>query len=203
MVHVQSKYPLSLKGFIDPSSEITSYWFGYLKSRAYMFKKRSRIRCRAPVSDIGHLFQLSKDLGSIKAPRRIDTGFGEYAQLIIDNTELCKLLISYGWNNTPSDWLDSRHVIRGMLDGSGSISRNGKGKQSKYLKIAFYSKDTEALKWIMQHLGDRNISHNQISWVGKRAVAIAKRLYLNQSRHLNRKLSLLIAEIFERPRDST
>ena len=199
MVHVQSKYPLDLKEFSEPSGEIASYWFGYLRARAYMFKKRHRIRCRAPVSDIGHLFQLSKDLGTIKAPRKINSGFGEYAQLIIDNMLFCELLTRYGWHGVPSTELDERHVLRGMLDGGGSIARNGKGEQAKYLKIAFYSKDEKILKWIMKHLGKRTISFDQISWVGSKAVDIARRLYLNQSRHLKRKLSLLLAEIFERP----
>ena len=203
MVHVQSKYQLDLKKFSEPTSEIASYWFGYLRARAYMFERRYRIRCRAPVSDIGHLFQLSKDLGTIKTPRRIDTGFGEYAQIILDNKELCELLADYGWRSSPVDELDERHVLRGMLDGGGSISRNGRGIQSKYLRIAFYSKEEEMLKWIMKHLGKRKISANQISWVGIKAINIAKKLYLNQSRHLNRKLSLLLAEIFERPGLST
>ena len=70
----------------------------------------------------------------------MDTGFGEYAQLIIDDKKFCELLVDYGWGNCPSDRLNERHVIRGMLDGGGSISRNGNGKQSKYLKIAFIQK---------------------------------------------------------------
>ena len=162
-----------------------------------MFKNSGRIRCRAPISDIKHLYQLSKDLGSFKMPRKVDSGFGEYAQLIIDNKKFCEILRDYGWDNLPSDVLDQRHVVRGLLDGGGSISRNGKGKQSKYLRIAFYSKDEAMLQWVMRYLGDRKNSNDHISWVGKRAVEICRILYLNQSRYLARKLSLLSSEIFK------
>jgi hypothetical protein len=185
MVHVQSNIDAAC--FREPSSELASYWFGYLKGRAYRFKNRARIRCRAPLSDIGHLFQLGRDVGTFRIPQKIDGGFGDYAQLIIDSKELCAKLDKYGWDHVPSELLSTRHVIRGLLDGCGSVSRNGQGIQAKYLRIAFYNKDAEILKWICQHLGPRKIAHGQVSWAGKRAIEIAKMLYLNQSRYLNRK----------------
>ena len=196
MVHIQSKYPIDPNSFATPG-EISSYWFGYLRARAYMFKNRGRVRCRAPISDIKHLYQLSKDLGSFKMPRKVDSGFGEYTQLIIDNKKFCEILRDYGWDSLPSNKLERRHVIRGLLDGGGSISRNGKGKQSKYLRITFYSKNVELLNWIMGYLGERRISRDHISWTGERAIEIGRMLYLNQSRYLVRKLSLLSDEIFK------
>ena len=197
MVHVQSKYPINLSNFTNPG-EIVSYWFGYLRARAYIFKNRNRLRCRAPISDIKHLYQLSKDLGTFKAPRKISSKFGQYVQLIIDNKELCILLKEYGWYSLPNDKLDWRHATRGLMDGCGSISRNGRGKQAKYLRIAFYSKDINLLKWITTHLGHREICKDHISWVGRRAIEICQILYLNQSRYLERKLSVLSNEIFKK-----
>jgi len=190
MVYIKSKM------FRTASSEIASYWFGYLKSRAYRFKNRSRIRCRTPISDIGHLYKLAKDLGFVKVPTKMIGDYGKYAQLILDSKNLCQIIDGYGWYGIPSDELDHRHVLRGLLDGGGSISRNGRGIQAKYLRIAFYSKDNAILKWIMSHLGHRKISRNHISWVGREAVKIARTLYLNQSRHLDRKLRLLSNDIF-------
>jgi len=162
-----------------------------------MYKTRHRVRCRAPLTDIKHLYQLAKDLGTIKAPRRVDSGFGEYAQFIVDNKRLCTTLKNYGWGSLPSSQLDSRHVIRGLLDGGGSISRNGKGNQAKYLRIAFYSKNEELLYWIAHHLGSRKVCNDHISWTGKKAIEIGRKLYLNQSRYLARKLSALSDEIFK------
>ena len=193
---MRPKYSYDLRYFkrID---EISAYWFGYLRARAYMFKNRHRIRCRVPIIDIGHLYQLSKDLGTIKPPQKIVSEFGQYGQLIIDNATLCVLLRKYGWNFIPSSELSPRHVIRGFLDGRGSISRNGKGIQSRYLKITFRHKNRDILKWIIGHLGHRNIYGNKISWTGCRAVQILRLLYLNQSRCLNRKLLLASDEIFK------
>jgi len=190
MVHIKSKT------FKKASSEIASYWFGYLRNRAYKFSDRARIRCRTPIQDIGHLYKLTKDLGLVKIPTKINGSYGRYAQLILDNKELCQILDDYGWNSIPSKELNSRHVLRGLLDGGGSISRNGRGKQAKYLRVAFYSKDIKLLQWIMAHLGERKVSRNHISWTGKRAIEIVKALYLNQSRYLDRKLSLLSDDIF-------
>jgi len=199
MVHIQSKYPIDVSNFKMPN-EIGSYWFGYLLARAYLYQNRARIVIRAPLSDIGHLYQLSRDLSSIKLPRRKNHGFGSFAQLIIDNKNLCNLLRKYGFHNVPSKELDSRHVVRGLLDGGGSISRNGRGNQSKYLKITFYSKSKKLLEWVSGRLGERKVvGEYQISYVGKKAVDVARRIYLNQSRYLERKLSALANEIFNKP----
>jgi hypothetical protein len=196
MVHVQSKYPIDLSEFKRPGSEIASYWFGYLYSRADIFS-RGRIRVRAPLSDIRHLYQLSKDLRTIKLPRKIISEFGHYAQLIIDNKPFYVLLKLYGLGGMPSKMLNTRHVMRGLLDGGGSISRNGQGKQSKYLRIAFYSKSKVILNWIMSITGRRTISGAyHISWTGKKAIEIARQLYLDQSIYLERKLLLLSNDIF-------
>jgi len=162
-----------------------------------MFKDRGRLRCRAPISDIGHLFKLSRTLGTIKMPSKISSGYGQYAQLIIDSQELCSLLRSYGWDSLPSDKLDSRHTIRGLLDGGGSVCRNGNGIQSRYRRITFNLKDISLLKWIMSHLGNRKICKHHISWVGARANEILKLIYLNQSICLGRKLRS--AELFSVP----
>lgn len=198
MVHVRSKYNIDVSQL---SVELMPYWFGYLRARGYMFKGRDRIRCRAPLSDMGHLFQLCKDLGTVKTPRKTTSGLGDYAQLIIDSKRLCDLLRKCGWHGLPNDKLDSRHVIRGLLDGGGSISRNGTGIQVKYLRIAFGSKNHSILKWTMSKLGKRSIVDNRITWVGGRAVEIAKELYLHQSRYLDRKFKAVSPFIFGRPLD--
>jgi hypothetical protein len=184
MVHVQSTYPINLKLFKNPSDEIPSYWFGYLRSRAYMFSNRHRIRCRAPLSDMGHLYQLAKDIGTFKSPRSVQSERGGYAQFIIDSKEFCEMMISFGWYRQPSEQLDWRHVARGVVDGRGSISRNGRGKQAKYLRLAFYLKDVPLLEWLVEKLGKKVL-------VGSRAVEIVRMLYFNQSRYLDRKFEAL------------
>ena len=183
MVHVQSKYPINLSLF-NNSPEVASYWFGYLRSRAYMFPTRHRIRCRTPLSDIGHLFQLTKDLGSFKAPRIIQSERGGYAQLIIDNKQFYDLMVSFGWKEKPTG-LDWRHVVRGIVDGRGSISRNGSGKQAKYLRLALYLKDKDLIDWLTSKIGPKKV------WVGSEAIKLSRQLYFNQSRYLGRKFEKL------------
>jgi hypothetical protein len=86
--------------------------------------------------------------------------------------------------------------MRGLLDGSGSVSRNGTGTQAKYLRIAFRSKNHSMLRWIMDKLGERTITDNRITWVGSKAVEISKTLYLHQSRYLDRKFKAMSPFIF-------
>jgi hypothetical protein len=71
-----------------------------------------------------------------------------------------------------------------VVDGRGSISRNGRGKQAKYLRLAFYLKDEPLLEWLVEKLGKKVL-------VGSRAVEIVRMLYFNQSRYLDRKFEAL------------
>jgi hypothetical protein len=185
-VHSRSKYGLDISGFAT-SEELFSYWFGYIEARGYIFNNRGRLRIRAPMADMNHLYQLCKDLGTIKAPRKVEAmAFNNstaYSQLIIDSNPLCNLLRSQHLDD-----VNERHALRGLLDGRGTIGRNGKGKQSKYLKITYRLKGS-AQDWVEGKLGAK-------TFVGSKAVEVARHLYLNQSRYLKRKFDMVSEFIF-------
>jgi hypothetical protein len=210
-------YQMDPIDLITPQSELTSYWFGFFLADAFIAKYRNQIRCNLAFRDIGHLFLLAKDIRSNYQPKKCwkkkSNGIGKYpgSYLSINNGDLQQFYFDNGWNDFRSgkmndfekhlDTLDIRHFIRGLWDGDGCVSYHPSQQgRYRYLRMGFIDSHKSCVRWIVDQLCHRiQISPNKIlpgtggnahvvSWVGSPAVEIARYLYCNSTRYLQRKL---------------
>lgn len=141
------------------------------------------------------------------------------ARISIINRSLCELFYSFGWREfkrgeikLPRD-LDMRHWLRGQIDGDGLICYN-----KKYLLIGYVGPHLAVVEFIkdqIDRMADlvpekrkvretyRAKSHYvpifSVTWCGRDAVKIGKKLYLNQTRCLARKFEKMKPYIFPNP----
>lgn len=208
------KYQLNTDLVCNIQSEIGAYWLGFLLADGYITPNRHRLVINLQANDIGHLYKLTKHLGTYKQPRiAITTAKGKTKKrstLTINSKELCNFYRNIGWNEfkngecIPSH---TRHLLRGLWDGDGIVTHN-----NKYLRMGFCNPHysiTKAIQLITINYVYKSygiiIRENKLNlhnncwycwWVGKPAVLIAKMLYFNQSVCLDRKLHKVSNYIF-------
>lgn len=203
------RYPIDLLSLTDLSSEVGSYWFGFLLTDGSINKtsKKNTIMCRLGMRDIGHLWKLSRDVGVIYGPKRTKTTIYngktyDQCYFYINSKELVKFYIDNGWNdfkhgkiNLPNK-LNMRHFIRGLIDGDGIITHS-----RKRLRIGFCSQHSAIIGWLRECLHkELNVSRNKVVrqvinymyWNGTDALKIAAWLYFDQTRCLERKLNKVL-----------
>lgn len=192
------RYIINIGNFREPSSEITSYWLGFLTANGQLKKNTktgtAQLSVRASKANIGHLWKLAKDLNTTKPPRISRNG----CYLSITNRELYDLLLSYGMLDIrdgvyrlPKD-VDRRHWLRGFLDGKGEISiRGGRLKLELCLSV---DKLAIWFNGLTDHPGVRR--GGRISWSGPSAVGTARFLYCNSTRYLQSKWEIIRGFIF-------
>jgi Mor family transcriptional regulator len=212
------QYPINIEPFKDPSTEEASYWLGFIMADGHVRKypKTSSVKVvlKLQAKDIGHLWKFAKDLSTTKQPKFVNstTPTGEpnkSAYLCICNQELYELLISYGVKdfkgkgiiNLPKN-LNMQHWLRGLIDGDGIISTSNHGK---YLRLGFISPHKNICEYVQKQLckftsckrlNKITARISQIAtkpvyvfnWTGSPAVEIARYLYCNSTRYLQRKL---------------
>ncbi|MDP1711126.1 MAG: hypothetical protein Q8K86_01540 [Candidatus Nanopelagicaceae bacterium] len=209
------QYALNLTQLTDLSSELGGYWFGFMLADGYINPNHYRLRCNLSSRDIGHLFLLAKDAGSIQTPKKRTQkgGFSdgrESAYLSLNSKELIECYHKHGWSNFKSGKMnnfhfhdiDVRHMLRGFCDGDGIVTHNN----HRYLRIGFCNKHKSIITWIIRRLvKNLNVSQNHIGthngifyvfWAGAPAVTIARWLYTNQMRCLKRKMEKIAKFIF-------
>lgn len=184
--------------------------------RKYAKNKSIKIACKLQARDIGHLWNFTKDLSTTKQPKLVNskTPRGKKikaAFINISNQELYEILVSYGMKDfkgkgiirLPKN-LNMRHWLRGLIDGDGIISTADKGR---YLRLGFISPHRNICVLIRKLLGEETTAkkfnkiarrmHNKemtvtkpvytTEWCGFAAVEIARYLYCNSTRYLQRK----------------
>jgi hypothetical protein len=183
------RYQIDTSRLMDLSGEVGSYWAGYLHRKASITKGGYRLQVTGKLADIGHLSQLARDANSTIMPRLKE----DRCYLHINNKELCDFYAHLKL----SDVMEERHFIRGLWDAKGSV-----GKIRKSLRIGIGG-PLELLEWVREIFNSGNKIQYQRSWVirwqGKKAVAIVKWMYLNQTRCLARKFEKMKPYIFENP----
>jgi hypothetical protein len=219
------KYPINIDQFRDPSSEVASYWTGFLMADGYL-KIDSRtqthlVKIKLQGRDIGHLYNFARDLQTTKQPKLYDDeSFGKpkkVAQILIMNKELYDLFISYGVKdfkrlgevNLPPT-MNLRHWLRGLIDGDGIVCLSSDKK--KRLVIGFVCPQRKAVEWVRDHINKviefprvNKINEVQPSkmviyttyWSGFYAIKLAKYLYCDSTRYLNRKLQRVLPFIIK------
>ena len=205
-------YQMDPIDLMTPKSELTSYWFGFFLADAFIPKYRNQIKCNLALRDIGHLFLLAKDIRSNYQPKRCwkmkSNGIGKYpgSYLSINHGDLQQFYFDNGWDDFRSGRMDKfekyigvvdiRHFIRGFWDGDGTVYVSS--GRYHYLKMGVIDNHKSSMGWIRDKLcstldiSQNNVGFNnnayRICWTGSPAVEIARYLYCNSTRYLQRKL---------------
>lgn len=191
---------LEVKNIFSKIDEISSYWAGFIAADGNMSSDFYKLNLGVAQKDIKHLVQFQKDINSNhKKTTRKSDGF---VSVSIRDRDICEALYRQ-FNITPNKSLtftpptlsmdNMRHFIRGMIDGDGSVSRYSK---YNYLHITFTSGSLAcaailrdviynccAIYSKIGHQGKCSI----IQYSGSSADKLAKYLYNNATRFLDRK----------------
>ena len=207
------KYPINLDQFRDPSNLIASYWLGFLYADGHLRKYEKTgthiMKVKLQLRDIGHLYKLARDLYTTKIPTtHIKERNGKTIKsttLIINNKEFYHILKSYGWFEFKNGEiklpvnLNLRHFVRGLFDGDGIVSTDDR---KRYLRIGFCSPHRPIVEyvkrlcdgWINEDYCKRKLRKRHIYytyWQGDAANRLARFLYCNSIRYLDRKMELI------------
>lgn len=199
------QYPINPSQLIDLSSEIGSYWFGFLLADGYINPKYNVVRIDLHAKDAGHLWQLCRDAHTITPPHHFKQHYKgkihERIRLSLCSKGLSSFYRECGWHDFKNGIvdklkslpLDRRHFIRGLWDGDGIVTHSG-----NLLRMGFCDKYHSVVEWVSNELivscavnSNKIGRHNNASytfWGGRPAVHIARWLYTNQSRCLKRKM---------------
>ena len=159
------KHKISPERLMNLQEEISSYWMGFLLADGHVYKKYNKIGCWLGIRDIGHLYQLAKDLNSDYYPHRKlakRASFHKhkdfwYGYIIIQNAELREFYIKNNWfefkkgdmqNFKPKN-LNLRHFLRGFWDGDGIVSYKCP-KDKKYLTMGVCDINYSTIEWIRE-----------------------------------------------------
>jgi DNA-binding CsgD family transcriptional regulator len=191
---VHRTHQINISNLIDTQTEICAYWLGYLACRGSF--QKTRITLRLPVRDIKHLGKWAEALQSSFMPTKKEGR----CRLSVNSTELAQFYRQSGvpefktGDPTHLPPLTKRHLLRGLWDGSGVITRS-----SRYLRMGFTSKHIAVVEYVSELLSDV-VGANKIDrrgkfymwWCGKPALAVAKYLYFNQTVSLDRNTSKVL-----------
>jgi len=196
------------KKFFSNINELTCYWAGFIAADGCLRRNKRTLNFCLNIKDMPHLELFCKDIeytGKPKEYNRTKTyGHGKVyneARLQISSKEFCKYLID-NFNITPNKTFTyilpklndemMRHFYRGLCDGDGSFCIL-KASNSLYFKLI-------GIERIISDFRDRLISfglpRNNIAQQGnvhnlrygcKSAKKVGEYLYMNSSRHLERK----------------
>ena len=206
------KYPINLDLFRDPSTEICAYWLGFLYADGNLRKTKTSshvMKLKIQLRDIKHIYKFTKDLCTTKMPTKQKPKLSKdkkrllrSATIIITNKEFYHILKSYGWFEfkrgelvLPKN-LHLRHFLRGLFDGDGIVTTSDR---KRYLRIGFCSPHQSVVEyvkrlcdnWIHADYYKRKIDKQHIYyiyWVGSTAIDLARYLYCNSQRYLDRKI---------------
>jgi hypothetical protein len=167
--------------FFDTLTPISCYWAGFLAADGYVYPPNGGIRLGLSEKDVEQVSRFKQAISSSSPVRGFDTSNGyRCAQIDIYGAHECQIALNQTFciTQAKSKTLmppklekekDIIHFIRGYMDGDGSISYNGSGRNNHWT-LSFLG--TQAmLEWVK-----RQIQHYVVS-VGNPSISPCRGTY--------------------------